>query len=118
MKMNCPDPDRLAELPGDRLDGLELHAHAQSCDNCRAAVRLIREIQSAFRPGPPVSDDLVRRALAGIERAGEPRPPSEPQNDGLARRDPHDADTPCEGRTGVGELPLPTAAGRREDRTR
>jgi hypothetical protein len=65
--MTCPSDDRILDLMLERSVDPELEAHLQTCADCRSALGLVRAIPHAMRPGGPVPDRLVRRAMAAVE---------------------------------------------------
>ena len=64
--MKCPDINRLIdwEQAGGVDEGIQVHL--RTCDSCRSALHLIRELPAAFQPEIEVPEHLVQRTLAAV----------------------------------------------------
>lgn len=64
--MTCPDANRLIDHLSDPGSDRELRAHLKQCAVCSEGLRLLQEVQAAFRPTLVVPEYLVQRALTRI----------------------------------------------------
>jgi hypothetical protein len=68
--MTCPSEDRVLDLIRSGSVDVELQAHVQTCADCRAYLRMAREIPRAVRSPLPVSERLIRRTMSSIPFEG------------------------------------------------